>query len=148
MCAEVQHEWVILVVRRKNNVETLAYVSIILHGMSTVVPAPVTMSNKLSAPALFGRPLATPFSKYLGATRPHSWFPPARRRLLFQARKPAAHSTATRSFSVAQPRKFADVDDSFDPRRQDRESDNVDICIVGGGTLDLPVSDHIILMLS
>ncbi|KAL8868689.1 MAG: hypothetical protein Q9174_004826, partial [Haloplaca sp. 1 TL-2023] len=81
--------------------------------------------------------MTTPFSNYVGATRPHSWFPPARRRLLFQARNRAIHSTTTRPFSVAQPRKFADVDDSFDPRRQDRESDDVDVCIVGGGPAGL-----------
>ncbi|MCJ1399453.1 hypothetical protein MMC11_002655 [Xylographa trunciseda] len=35
------------------------------------------------------------------------------------------------------PRKFADVDEDFDPRQQDRESDEVDVCIVGGGPAGL-----------
>ncbi|MCJ1317111.1 hypothetical protein MMC15_002433 [Xylographa vitiligo] len=33
--------------------------------------------------------------------------------------------------------KFADVDETFDPRQQDRESDEVDVCIVGGGPAGL-----------
>ena len=34
-------------------------------------------------------------------------------------------------------RAFASVDDSFDPQQQDRESDQVDVCIVGGGPAGL-----------
>ena len=39
-----------------------------------------------------------------------------------------------RAFSVSTPRRFADVnDEKFDPNSIDRESDQVDVCIVGGG---------------
>jgi electron-transferring-flavoprotein dehydrogenase len=35
------------------------------------------------------------------------------------------------------PRRFADVNEDFDPQSIDRESDKVDVCIVGGGKLVL-----------
>ncbi|KAI9734638.1 MAG: hypothetical protein M1834_002239 [Cirrosporium novae-zelandiae] len=38
-----------------------------------------------------------------------------------------------RSFSTVSTRSFSTIDDSFDPTQQDRESDDVDVCIVGGG---------------
>lgn len=38
-----------------------------------------------------------------------------------------------RAISTTPLRKFADVDESLDPRLQFRESDEVDVCIVGGG---------------
>lgn len=42
-----------------------------------------------------------------------------------------------RAFTSTQLRRFASVDDSFDPRQQERESDQVDVCIVGGGPAGL-----------
>ncbi|KAF2007116.1 electron transfer flavo protein-ubiquinone oxidoreductase-like protein [Amniculicola lignicola CBS 123094] len=42
-----------------------------------------------------------------------------------------------RALSATARSRFADVDDSFDPRQQDRESDEVDVCIVGGGPAGL-----------
>ena len=42
--------------------------------------------------------------------------------------------TQRRTFSATTLRSRADVRDVFDPREQDRESDEVDVCIVGGGT--------------
>ncbi|KAI9673121.1 MAG: hypothetical protein M1817_002983 [Caeruleum heppii] len=42
-----------------------------------------------------------------------------------------------RPFSTAPPRRFAQVDDTFDARQQDREADEVDVCIVGGGPAGL-----------
>jgi len=42
-----------------------------------------------------------------------------------------------RAFTSAHRRHFASVDDSFDPRQQERESDEVDVCIVGGGPAGL-----------
>lgn len=38
-----------------------------------------------------------------------------------------------RAFSLSIPRHFADVDEAFDPRSVERERDEVDVCIVGGG---------------
>jgi hypothetical protein len=32
-------------------------------------------------------------------------------------------------------RRFADANDDFDPKSIDRESDEVDVCIVGGGKM-------------
>ena len=39
----------------------------------------------------------------------------------------------SRAFSISTPRRFAEVNDVFDPKSIDRESDEVDVCIVGGG---------------
>ena len=48
---------------------------------------------------------------------------------------PKASLTQRKTFSATALRSHADVGDVFDPRQQDRESDEVDVCIVGGGTL-------------
>ena len=37
------------------------------------------------------------------------------------------------AFSISIPRTFATVEDDFDPNSIERESDQVDVCIVGGG---------------
>ncbi|KAE8440452.1 hypothetical protein EG329_007596 [Mollisiaceae sp. DMI_Dod_QoI] len=42
-----------------------------------------------------------------------------------------------REFSISVPRRLADVDDVFDPSTIDRETDEVDVCIVGGGPAGL-----------
>lgn len=42
-----------------------------------------------------------------------------------------------RSITTAQRHRFAEVDDSFDPKSIDRETDEVDVCIVGGGPAGL-----------
>ena len=47
----------------------------------------------------------------------------------------AAPLIAERRFSASYQGKLAEVNDSFDPRQQDRETDKVDVCIVGGGTI-------------
>ena len=38
-----------------------------------------------------------------------------------------------RAFSSASSRQFADVNNTVDPRQMERENDEVDVCIVGGG---------------
>jgi len=38
-----------------------------------------------------------------------------------------------RLFSAGRPRRAATEDESFDPKTVERESDQVDVCIVGGG---------------
>lgn len=42
-----------------------------------------------------------------------------------------------RAFSTTTARRMADVDDSFDPAAIERESDEVDVCIIGGGPAGL-----------
>ncbi|KAI9762113.1 MAG: hypothetical protein M4579_000593 [Chaenotheca gracillima] len=66
-------------------------------------------------------------------------FPPARRRCLQQQprRSPWSSLQQSRSFSLTSIRRLAEVDDSFDFRQQERESDEVDVCIVGGGPAGL-----------
>jgi hypothetical protein len=46
---------------------------------------------------------------------------------------PTKRLTTPRAFSTYAPRKFADADESFDPKSIERESDEVDVVIVGGG---------------
>lgn len=53
-------------------------------------------------------------------------------------RSPATHLAGSRrNLSSSQRRLLATVNESFDPRQQDRESDQVDVCIVGGGPAGL-----------
>lgn len=54
---------------------------------------------------------------------------------LSRPRSLAPPLASRREFSVSIPRRLADVNDDFDPRSIDRESDEVDVCIVGGGKL-------------
>jgi hypothetical protein len=44
-------------------------------------------------------------------------------------------------FSTSSHRRYATVDESLDFREQDRESDEVDVCIVGGGNYP-PCASH------
>ncbi|MCJ1281657.1 hypothetical protein MMC26_000978, partial [Xylographa opegraphella] len=71
------------------------------------------------------------------ATRRYSYFAPARRRCLYDRRSPFSPTITRHTFSTTSQQKFADVDETFDPRQQDRESDEVDVCIVGGGPAGL-----------
>lgn len=43
----------------------------------------------------------------------------------------------SRTFSTVSPRRLADVQENFDPSSIERESDEVDVCIVGGGPAGL-----------
>lgn len=58
-------------------------------------------------------------------------------RLAAARQMPLASRPQIRAFSVAAPRLQADVKDvveeAFDPSTIERESDEVDVCIVGGG---------------
>lgn len=50
----------------------------------------------------------------------------------------AAHALPVRTFSSTSQQRFASVeDDSFDPATVERESDQVDVCIIGGGPAGL-----------
>lgn len=42
-----------------------------------------------------------------------------------------------RNFAISHRRKLATVNDKFDPKQLDREADEVDVCIVGGGPAGL-----------
>ncbi|MCJ1473806.1 hypothetical protein MMC13_002457 [Lambiella insularis] len=72
------------------------------------------------------------------APRRYSHFAPARRPRLYDGSRPVSRAVKERlAFSTTPSRKLADIDGSFDPRQQDRESDEVDVCIVGGGPAGL-----------
>lgn len=47
--------------------------------------------------------------------------------------KPPRLTESRRAISTSTLRRFADVGDNFDPKSVERESDQVDVCIVGGG---------------
>ena len=89
-------------------------------------------SKTLPVSSLAKRSL-TAFITGLTAPRAYSHFPPTRRRCLLQQSKRNCLLINKRTFATTPWRRFADVDDSFDPLQQDRESDEVDVCIVGGG---------------
>ena len=92
------------------------------------------MASKMPLSSLTRRSPATfNISGLITTRRAYSHFPPTRRRFLLQQSRQNC-LLITRNFSVTPRRSFADVDDSFNPLQQDRESDEVDVCIVGGGT--------------
>jgi hypothetical protein len=88
--------------------------------------------NSIGAATYLRRRLITNArSKLLSECRP---FLVQSRRPLFYRATPQPLGTR-REFSVGALRKFANADDSFDPRSAERESDQVDVVIVGGGIL-------------
>jgi hypothetical protein len=54
-------------------------------------------------------------------------------RALHHNARAVQQNSLRRAFSISSPRRLADVNDDFDPKSADRESDQVDVCIVGGG---------------
>jgi electron-transferring-flavoprotein dehydrogenase len=55
------------------------------------------------------------------------------RRQIARRSVPFLLPTQTRAFSQSVTRRLADEDGTFDPQSIERESDEVDVCIVGGG---------------
>ncbi|TLD22962.1 hypothetical protein PspLS_07196 [Pyricularia sp. CBS 133598] len=84
-------------------------------------------SCRYSAPRLRTAALSSTSTAHYTASRPQRRLP----------RTTAASWTQTRLFSVSRPRRNASEDESFDPRTVERESDEVDVCIVGGGPAGL-----------
>ena len=67
------------------------------------------------------------------ASRRYIHFAPARRRYIYE-RKRLLVPPYNRCFSTTHRRRLASVEErAIDPRQLDRESDEVDVCIVGGG---------------
>ncbi|MCJ1464625.1 hypothetical protein MMC07_003238 [Pseudocyphellaria aurata] len=95
------------------------------------------MASKTSITRVARRNIAPSGLSLRTATRPFSHFSPARRRSLPQFRR-LNHTTNFRQlFSTSPWTRLADVDESFDPRQQDRETDQVDVCVIGGGPAGL-----------
>ena len=92
------------------------------------------MPPKIPVSSLTRRSLTVPHVSLLITRRAYSHFPPTRRR---RCSPQQAGSDCLlifrRTLSTTPRRCLADIDDSFDPREQERESDEVDVCIVGGG---------------
>ncbi len=100
---------------------------------SSMLATTAEMATKVPTSNLARRGLVYPNLPIPCTRRSYSQYPPARRRCLFQRSGPTYILTGRRALSNTPLRKFADVDDSLDFRQQDRESDEVDVCIVGGG---------------
>ncbi|KAF2813811.1 electron transfer flavo protein-ubiquinone oxidoreductase-like protein [Mytilinidion resinicola] len=65
-------------------------------------------------------------------------FAAAARRTLLEAYRPAIYVAGQRRAITSTARsRLAEAQESFDPRQQERESDEVDVCIVGGGPAGL-----------
>ncbi|KAI9842661.1 MAG: hypothetical protein M1838_003052 [Thelocarpon superellum] len=64
-------------------------------------------------------------------------YPAARRRGEPSGNEAGALGIHRHAFSTTASCRLADVADSLDPRQQERESDRVDVCIVGGGPAGL-----------
>lgn len=73
----------------------------------------------------------------LTLSRAYSRFSPTRRRFLLQQARLPFRPTVSQHFSTSKQHRLAEVKDNFDPNTQDRESDEVDVCIVGGGPAGL-----------
>lgn len=80
---------------------------------------------------------ATPSVSAIATRHSASPFTTSGRRL---ARQTALFTapTQTRAFSQSLSKRFTDENGDFDPRTLERESDDVDVCIVGGGTCFVP----------
>lgn len=57
----------------------------------------------------------------------------ASHRAQYQSARATQSDSIRRAFSTSTPRRLADINDDFNPKTTDRESDQVDVCIVGGG---------------
>ena len=64
---------------------------------------------------------------------PFDHFPARRRLSQYRPARSAFIAGQRRAFSGTVRTRYATVEDSVDPRDQPRESDEVDVCIVGGG---------------
>jgi electron-transferring-flavoprotein dehydrogenase len=97
---------------------------------SKQVVRPLLRSTALKSP--------TNTSARPSSLRPLHSYAPARRRT--QTARPAKSvfvAGQRRAISSSVSRRYADVDESFDPSTVERESDEVDVCIVGGGPAGL-----------
>ncbi|KUI73310.1 hypothetical protein VM1G_09073 [Cytospora mali] len=89
--------------------------------------APSRISGRLARTA---RPFARPQARTITQCIP-------RRTIIRQSYAATSRIPQTRLFSVSTRRWMATPDDSFDPSTIERESDQVDVCIVGGGPAGL-----------
>ena len=76
--------------------------------------------------------------------RAYSHYPPARRR--WSPPRAKSNIVYKRNIVVSERLSYADLEASLDPRQQDRESDEVDVCIIGGGTCQLALGYFNILI--
>ena len=89
-------------------------------------------------PVTRGTPLRLSFTiRSFATSRTYSHFPPTRRRFLLQQARVPFRPKISKHFSISSRQGLAEVKEDFDPSTQDRESDEVDVCIVGGGPAGL-----------
>jgi len=93
------------------------------------------MASKTLSSSITRRSLHSPARLICTAARPTRT---ATRRNIFDAYRPALRVAGQRRTITNTARaRFAEAQDSLDPRQQERESDQVDVCIVGGGPAGL-----------
>lgn len=98
--------------------------------------APARIPGRLARTAT---PLARVRSQVQSPRAITTCFP--RRTILRQSYAATSRTTQARLFSISASRPMATPDDSFDPATIERESDQVDVCIVGGGAT--PISTNL-----
>lgn len=80
------------------------------------------------------RPFTRLAAQNLGCTRTRAWSPQTRS-ALSSSRIAPPRICPQRAFSTSVARRLASVEEKFNPSVIERESDEVDVCIVGGGKL-------------
>jgi len=96
------------------------------------------MASKHVSRPLF-RVIAIP-KQYRQFSRPSAALlerPPTQRQAVARQLRPIFVAGQRRSISSSLRQRYADVDESFDPASIEREADEVDVCIVGGGPAGL-----------
>lgn len=87
---------------------------------------------RLATPVQPCRSYSRPAASLL-ATKAH----PSQRRAAIRSTRPVFVAGQRRPISASVQRRYADVDEGFDPASVERESDEVDVCIVGAGPAGL-----------
>ncbi|KAK3682501.1 hypothetical protein B0T22DRAFT_385988 [Podospora appendiculata] len=94
------------------------------HGLRCLSTTTTTTTTR---PTTTAAPISTSSSSCRPQLRPEARRQP----------HPSVVPSTPRTFSTTRPRRFASADESFDPASIERESDEVDVCIVGGGPAGL-----------
>ena len=91
------------------------------------------MASKLLSRSISRRAIIQDNLSSRATSTRHLHIAPARRRRLCEPRQPLHLARYRNGFSTTVKQRLADVNGILDPQQQERESDVVDVCIVGGG---------------
>ncbi|KAK5002903.1 hypothetical protein LTR28_010846, partial [Elasticomyces elasticus] len=96
------------------------------------------MASKVASPRFWSRGLSLAAERATCPTKSIRLATIPSQRFLLRSYRPAAiRAGQRRTFTSTSRRSLAELDHSVDPRQQYRESDQVDVCIVGGGPAGL-----------